>query len=235
LESSSSLRKVVQEGIPPAATKTSTLVQRRLEPNCWLRQRRRWIKSWSLLNHYGTHLVFSIVSNGWMDATCHPLINFMVSSLNGPVFLKVVDALGKYKDVQYMGEFFIKVIEDIGVDSCMQIITDNTPVCKVVGTIVETGYPQIFCTPCIVHSLNLALNSIASNVTWMGSLIEDTCHIRNFAQNHTNALTIYKEYTHLSLLKIANTQFASSFIMLKRLREVKIALGSMVISEFWSF
>ena len=40
---------------------------------------------------------------------------------------------------------------------------------------------------------------------------------------------------HLSLLKIANTQFASSFIMLKRLREVKTALGSMVISEFWSF
>jgi hypothetical protein len=36
-------------------------------------------------------------------------------------------------------------------------------------------------------------------------------------------------------LKVADTWFASSFIMLKRLREVKAALGSMVISEFWSF
>ena len=51
----------------------------------------------------------------------------------------------------------------------------------------------------------------------------------------TNALTIYKEYTHLSLLKVADTWFASSFIMLKKLREVKTALGSMVISEFWAF
>ena len=42
-------------------------------------------------------------------------------------------------------------------------------------------------------------------------------------------------YTHLSLLKIADTRFASSFIMLRRLREVKTALGSMVISEYWSF
>ena len=55
----------------------------------------------------------SIVSDGWTDPTQHPLINFMVFSLNGLVFLKSVDA-------QYMGELFIKVIEDVGVDSCVQ-------------------------------------------------------------------------------------------------------------------
>ena len=82
-----------------------------------------------------------------------------------------------------------------------------------------------FWTPCIVHSLNLALKSISSYVTWIGNIIEDARHIRNFVQNHTNALTIYKEYTHLSLLKIADTRFASSFIMLKRSREVKPLLG----------
>ena len=36
----------------------------------------------------------SIVSHGWTDPARHPLINFMVSSLNGLVFLKAVDALG---------------------------------------------------------------------------------------------------------------------------------------------
>jgi hypothetical protein len=101
--------------------------------------------------------------------------------------------------------------------------------------IVEAKYPQVFWTSCIVHSLNLALKSIASDVLWIGSIIEDARHIRNFVQNHTNALTIYKEYNNLSLLKIVDTWFASSFIMLKRLREVKTALGAMVISEFWSF
>ena len=91
---------------------------------------------------------------------------------------------------------------------------------------------HVFWTHCIVHCLNLALKSIASDVTWIGKLIEDARHIHNFVQNHTNALTIYKEYTHLSLLKVANTQFTSSSIVLKWLREVKAALGSMVISEF---
>jgi len=52
---------------------------------------------------------------------------------------------------------------------------------------------------------------------------------------YINVVTIYKEYTNLSLLKIVDTQFASSFMMLKKLREVKTALGSVVISDFWSF
>jgi len=71
----------------------------------------------------------SIVSDGWTDVARHPLINFTVSSLNGLVFLKVVDALGKYKDAQYMGELFIKVIEDVGVDSCVQIIIHRYCTC----------------------------------------------------------------------------------------------------------
>ena len=83
----------------------------------------------------------SIVSDGWTDPARHPLINFMVSSLNGSVFLKSVDALEQYKDAQYMGELFIKIIEDVGVDSCVQIITDNTPICKAAGMIVESKYP----------------------------------------------------------------------------------------------
>ncbi len=83
----------------------------------------------------------SIVSDGWTDTARHPLINFMVSSLNGPVFLKAVDALGKYKDAEYMGDLFIKIIEDVGVDTVLQIITNNAPVCKVAGMIVEAKYP----------------------------------------------------------------------------------------------
>jgi hypothetical protein len=83
----------------------------------------------------------NIISEGWADATHYPLINFTVSSLNGPVFLEAVDALIKYTDAQYMGELFIKVIEDVGVNSCVQIIIDNALVCKVVGMIVEAKYP----------------------------------------------------------------------------------------------
>ena len=95
-----------------------------------------------------------IVFDGWMDPTRHPLINFMVSSPNGSMFLKAADALGKYKDAQFMGELFIEIIEGAA-DSCVQIITDNAHVCKADGMIVQTKYPQIFSfwTPFIANLL----------------------------------------------------------------------------------
>ena len=80
----------------------------------------------------------------------------MVSSQTGLMFLKAVDALGKYKDAHFMGELFIKTIEEVGIDSCVQIITDNAPVCKAVGMFVENKYPQVFSfmTPFIVNDLS---------------------------------------------------------------------------------
>jgi hypothetical protein len=177
----------------------------------------------------------NIISYGYTNATHHPLINFMVSSFNGPVFLKTMDALGKYKDAQYVGELFIKVIADVGVDSCVKIITYNVPILNTNGMSVENKYPQLFWTPYIVHSLNLSLKYIVLDVTWMGIIIYDSHHIHIFVQIHTNSLTIYKNYTHLSLLKSVDTQFASSFIMLKRLREVNTTHEAMVILVFWYF
>ena len=73
----------------------------------------------------------------------------MASSYNGPIFLKVVDALGKYKDAQYIFELFIKVIEEVDVDYYVQIIKYNAHICKFVDMIMETKYPQILWTPCM--------------------------------------------------------------------------------------
>jgi Protein of unknown function (DUF 659) len=44
----------------------------------------------------------------------------------------------------------------------VQVITDNAPVCKAAGMLIETQYPNIFWTPCVVHTVNLALNNICA-------------------------------------------------------------------------
>jgi hypothetical protein len=62
--------------------------------------------------------VVNIVFDGWTNIARHPLINFIVSCLNKSFFLKAMDVIGKYKGAQYMGKLFMKVIEDVVVDSC---------------------------------------------------------------------------------------------------------------------
>ena len=43
-----------------------------------------------------------------------------------------------------MDKLFIKIIEDVGVESCVQIITDNALVCKVVGMPSKLNFHKYF-------------------------------------------------------------------------------------------
>ena len=51
-------------------------------------------------------------------------------------------------------------VREIGRQNVVQIKTDNAQACKAAGAIVEGHYPHIFWTPCVVHTLNLALKNI---------------------------------------------------------------------------
>ncbi|GFZ16767.1 hypothetical protein Acr_26g0000370 [Actinidia rufa] len=69
-------------------------------------------------------------------------------------------ASGNVKDAEYVASLFIQVIKDLGEANVVQIVTDNASNYKAAGLSIEGKYPHIFWTPCVVHSLNLALKSI---------------------------------------------------------------------------
>jgi len=62
----------------------------------------------------------------------------------------------------------------------------------------------------------------------------DATMIKNFIMNHGMRLSMFNEFSHLKLLSIAETRFASVVCMLKRFVEIKTALQHMVISDKWN-
>jgi hypothetical protein len=188
----------------------------------------------------------SIVSDGWTDAQRRPLINFMGTSELGPIFLKPIDGTKEYKDKHYIACLLLDATSEVGPHKVVQVITDNAAVLKSAGSIVEAKYPHIFWTPCVVHTLNLALKNICAaknteknEVTfeachWITEIIDDASFIRIFIMNHSMRLAIFNEFSPLKLLAVAETRFASMLIMLKRLRDIKKNLQAMVISEQWT-
>ncbi|XP_075675180.1 uncharacterized protein LOC142644454 [Castanea sativa] len=137
-----------------------------------------------------------------------------------PLFIKFIDGTKEYKDKHFISDFFLKVIGEVGHTHVVQVITDNASVMKAAGSIVEAEYPHIFWSPCVVHTLNLALRNI--------------CAPKNSLQNEV----AYNECNWIAqvsdeLLAVAETRFASIIIMLKRLFQVKQHLRNMVISEEW--
>ncbi|XP_028060347.1 uncharacterized protein LOC114263958 [Camellia sinensis] len=158
----------------------------------------------------------SLLSDGWSDRQRRPLINVMASSAGGAMFVKAIDSSGIVKDGEYVASLFIKAIKEVGEANVVQIVTDNTSNYKHARLSIENKYPHIFWTPCVVHSLNLALKSICTppdkatqydQCKWISDLVFQVQNIQ--------------------------TRFASNIIMAIRLREVKTSLEKMVMDANW--
>jgi hypothetical protein len=186
----------------------------------------------------------NIVSNGWTDAQRRPLINFMAISNATPMFLKAIDGTREFKDKYYIANLISETISEVGAQNVVQIITDNPPVCKVAGSIVEGTYPHIFLSPCVVHTLNLALRNICApkpenedvyrECIWIALTTADGNYIKKFITNHSMRFAMFKKCVDLPFLSISETRFASVIVMLKRFKTIKKGLLSLVISEEWS-
>ena len=81
----------------------------------------------------------------------------MAASNGDLVFIKAIDGSSKFKDKHFIGVVLKDAIKKIGHEKVVQVITDNASVMKFTIALIEGEYPKIFWTPCVVHTLNLAL------------------------------------------------------------------------------
>jgi hypothetical protein len=192
----------------------------------------------------------SICTDGWSDPQRRPIINFVAVCDKSPMFLRADNCEGEIKSKEYIAEKLRGIIEEVGRDNVVQIITDNAANCKGAGLIIEAEYKNIFWTPCVVHTLNLAMKNICEpkignnpsdeevfvwqQLEFMHDVKTEAAMIKNFIMNHSMRLSMFNEFSHLKLLSIAETRFASVVCMLKRFVEVKSSLQQMVISDKWS-
>ncbi|KAL1352817.1 hypothetical protein AAHE18_06G195400 [Arachis hypogaea] len=175
----------------------------------------------------------SIVSDGWSDPQRRPLLNFMAVTESGPMFLKAVDCSDEIKEKDYVAKQIRDVIREVGLSNVVQIVTDNAPVCKAAGLLIEAEFPSVFWTPCVVHTLNLALKDICAakntkknnfvyqECSWITQIADDVSFIKIFIVNHHMRLSIFNKFNTLKLLNVAPTRFASTIVMLKRFRLLK--------------
>ncbi|XP_024007919.1 uncharacterized protein LOC112083929 [Eutrema salsugineum] len=184
----------------------------------------------------------TIVSDGWSDPLKKPLINFMATSENGTVFIKPVNCFGEVKDRLFILGLMEEVINEVGKQNIVQIVTDKAANCKAAREIIESMYPHIYWTPSVVHTLNLALKNIcaAKNVetydecNWITIVHGDALAIKHFIMNHNMRLAIFCKFSPFKLFSVADTRFASIVVMLKRMKLIRHTHKAMVISDEWT-
>jgi hypothetical protein len=166
-----------------------------------------------------------------------PLINILVVSKSGAIFLSAHDYSDRYKTGINIADALLKTIQEIGPYNVIQVITDNVANCKAAGAIIEDRYPNIFWSGCLVHTMNLLMHDIIKmkdhDYRWIGALYKRWKKMIRFITNHSMAHYIFRSHSKLELLKIAKTRFSSYYLTFRRLLKVREALASMASSDSW--
>ncbi|XP_021803930.1 uncharacterized protein LOC110748227, partial [Prunus avium] len=168
----------------------------------------------------------------------------MATCDSGPMFLKAINCEGETKNASFIANLLDECIREIGPQNVVQVITDNASACKAAGQIIEAKYSHIFWTPCVVHTLNLALKNICTpkaspnndvwgQCIWISDVADECWAVKNYIMNHQMRLAMFNHHSKLKFLSIADTRFASIIVMMRRYREIKVELQRMVVSEEW--
>ena len=146
------------------------------------------------------------------------------------MFLKSVDGFGEIKDKDFIAKHLRNAIMEVGARNVVQIVTDNASICKVVGMLIELEFPSIYWTPCVVHTLNLALcatknteknSDTYQQCSWISQIVDDATFIKTFIMGNFMRLSMFNNFNLLKLIFVSSKKFASTIVMLKRFRSLK--------------
>lgn len=109
---------------------------------------------------------------------------------------------------------------------------DNAANCKSAGADLGEEFPWVTWTGCGTHGLDLFLEDV-EELEWAKELIKEARELVKFVNNHHKSVAIFRDHSDLELLRPGDTRFATAFMMLERLQEVRQALESMVVDPKW--
>lgn len=75
----------------------------------------------------------TIVTGGWTDRKWRTILNFLVNSPKGTIFLKFVDASSICKIAGKIFEMIDTFVEEVGEDNVVQVVTNNAANYKAAG------------------------------------------------------------------------------------------------------
>ena len=175
----------------------------------------------------------SIMSDGWTDGKSRCLINFLVNSPAGTWFMKSIDASDTIKNGELMFTYLDDVVEEIGEENVVQVITDNASNYVNAGMRLMEKRRRLWWTPCAAHCIDLMLEDIGK-INVHDTTLARARQVVKFIYGHTWVLSLMRTFTkNHELLRPAITRFATSFLTLQSLYKQKQALIAMFSSEKW--
>ncbi|TYK16402.1 uncharacterized protein E5676_scaffold21G001970 [Cucumis melo var. makuwa] len=151
----------------------------------------------------------TVMADGWTDKTNRTLINFLVNSPKGTMFIESIDASSYVKDGKKMFELLDNFVECIGEANVVQVVIDSVSANVITGRLLEAKRPQLIWSPCAAHCLDLMLEDIYK-ISNIRKALKRGMEISNFIYVRPGLLNMMRRFTNQKeLVRPAKTRFAS--------------------------
>ncbi|KAA0052326.1 hypothetical protein E5676_scaffold113G001490 [Cucumis melo var. makuwa] len=175
----------------------------------------------------------TVMADGWTDRRNRTLINFLVNSPKGTMFIESIDASSYVKDEKKMFELLDNFVERIGEANVVQVVTDNASANVMAGRFLEAKRPQLIWSPCAAHCLDLMLEDIYK-ISNIRKALKRGMKISNFIYVRPGLLNMMRRFTNQKeLVRPVKTRFATACITLSSIHPQKNNLRKMFTSDEW--
>jgi hypothetical protein len=137
----------------------------------------------------------TIMTDGWTDKKRRMILNFLVNNPKGTVFLKSVDASNISKTTDKIFKLMDDIVEEVGEDNVVQIVTDNATNYKAAGEMLMNKRKRQYWTPCATHCVDLMLEAFEKKILVHAVTIPKGTKIATFIYSRTYLICLLKKFT----------------------------------------
>jgi hypothetical protein len=170
------------------------------------------------------------MTDAWTDRKHMGVMNLVVHSAHGALFLNSVDCSVVKKDGRYIFELVDQCIEDIGAEKVIQVVTGNASVNIAAANLLKAKRPSIFWNGCAAHTIDLMLEDIG-NLAEVDKTITQTRQLIVFLYAHIRVLALMRSVLKKDLVRSGVTGFATTYLNLKGLQDNKNGLQKLFRSD----
>jgi len=142
----------------------------------------------------------TLMTDAWTDKKGMGIMNLVVHSAHGVLFLDSVDCSGVKKNGKYVFDLVDRCIEDIGEENVVQVVTDNASVNVAAASLLAAKRPKIFWNGCAAHCLDLMLEDIG-RLEPVQETIASARQVTAFLYAHTRVLDLMRKYLGKDLVR----------------------------------
>uniref|UniRef100_A0A803NB58 DUF659 domain-containing protein n=1 Tax=Chenopodium quinoa TaxID=63459 RepID=A0A803NB58_CHEQI len=149
------------------------------------------------------------------------------------MFLESVDALSYSKTSNNLFNLISDIVDKVGDNNVVQVITDNGSNFFAAGTLLMENYPNLYWTPCAAHCIDLILEDIR-RLPIIERVLKRVIQMNSFIYQRLGLLNLMRQFTNQkNLLRPAKTRFATAFITLSSIHKQQHNLRKMFTSQEW--